>query len=176
MAEEVTGEAPGEKLRMVRDHIRFENAHDLAAVMETFGSSAKYDDEPWDEHHTGRGAVRSFYEQLLRALPDLEIAVSKEHVSSEAVIIECLIRGTHGGAWRDLPATGRRLEFPLCGVYTFDEDGKLAGERIYYDRATVLRQCGVFREPTSLIGRFLLFLNHPVNLVSALLRGFKRPK
>jgi len=28
-------------------------------------------------------------------------------------------------------ATGRRLEFPLCGVYTFDEDGKLAGERIY---------------------------------------------
>ncbi|MFI5120243.1 MAG: hypothetical protein ACHQM4_07515 [Thermoanaerobaculia bacterium] len=44
------------------------------------------------------------------------------------------------------------------------------GERIYYDRATVLRQCGVFREPTSPSGRLLLFLNHPVNIISALLR------
>lgn len=174
MADEVNGEAPGERIRIVRDHIRFENSHDLAAVMETFGSSARYDDEPWDEHHMGLEAVRSFYEQLLRALPDLEIAISKEHVGSEAVIIECLIRGTHGGTWRDLPATGRRLEFPLCGVYTFDEDGKLAGERIYYDRATVLRQCGVFREPTSLMGRFLLFLNHPITLISASLRGSRR--
>ena len=163
-----------EKIRIVRDHIRSENAHDLAAVMETFGSSAEYDDEPWDEHHTGREAVRAFYEQLLRALPDLEIAITKEHVGSEAVIIECLIRGTHGGTWRGLPGTGRRLEFPLCGVYTFDEDFTLAGERIYYDRATVLRQCGVFREPTSLMGRILLFLNHPMNLISALLHGLKR--
>ena len=50
-------------------------------------------------------------------------ACRKEHVSSEAVIIECVIPGTHGGAWRDLPATGRHIEFPLCGVYTFDEAG-----------------------------------------------------
>jgi steroid delta-isomerase-like uncharacterized protein len=170
MAEEPNGGTPSERLRTVRDHIRFENAHDLPAVLGTFGPSARYDDEPWDEHHVGREAVRSFYENLLRALPDLRIEVRKEHATSEAVIVECLIRGTHGGSWRDLPATGRRIEFPLCGVYTFDEDGKLAGERIYYDRATVLRQCGVFREPTSLSGRLLLFLNHPLNIISALLR------
>ena len=86
----------------------------------------------------GRDAVRSFYENLLLAIPDLEIVVEKEHASSEAVIIECVIRGTHGGAWRDLPANaGRRLAFPLCGVYTFDEDGKLAGERI----STTGRRC-----------------------------------
>jgi steroid delta-isomerase-like uncharacterized protein len=174
MAEQVNGGAPSEKLRVVRDHIRFENAHDLAAVLGTFGSSARYDDEPWDEHHVGRDAVRSFYEELLRSVPDLEIAITKEHTSNEAVIIECVIRGTHGGTWRDLPATGRHLEFPLCGVYTFDEDGKLAGERIYYDRATVLRQCGVFREPTSASGRLLLLLNHPLTIMSAWLRGFKR--
>jgi steroid delta-isomerase-like uncharacterized protein len=175
MAEDPNGGGASEKLRVVRDHIRFENAHDLAAVLATFGSSARYDDEPWDEHHVGRDAVRSFYEGLLGAMPDLEIQVEKEHETREAVIIECLIRGTHGGKWRDLPATGRRLEFPLCGVYTFDEGGKLAGEKIYYDRATVLRQCGVFREPTSLGGRLLLFLNHPLNIISALLRGPGRP-
>lgn len=155
----------------MREHIRLENAHDLPAVMDTFGPSARYDDEPWDEHHTGREGVRAFYEQLLCALPDLQIEVTKEHASSEAVIVECLIRGTHGGTWRRLPPTGRRLEFPLCGVYTFDADGKLAGERIYYDRAAVLRQCGVFREPTTPSGRLLLFLNHPLTLMTAWLRG-----
>ena len=174
MAEEINGGAPGEKLKLVRDHIRFENAHDLAAVLETFGPSARYDDEPWDEHHVGREAVRSFYEGLLRSVPDLEIAITNEHESRDAVVIESLIRGTHGGTWRDLPATRRRLEFSLCGVYTFDEGGKLAGERIYYDRATVLRQCGVFREPTSPSGRLLLFLNHPLNILSAWLRGPRR--
>jgi hypothetical protein len=84
---------------------------------------------------------------LLRSVPDLEIAITKEHVSRDAVIIECLIRGTHGGAWRGLPATGRRLEFPLCGV---------------------------FREPTSLSGRLLLLLDHPLNILSAWLRGSGR--
>jgi steroid delta-isomerase-like uncharacterized protein len=174
MTEDVNGGAASERLKLVRDHIRFENAHDLAAVLATFGSSARYDDEPWDEHHLGRDAVRSFYEELLRAMPDLEIAIRKEHTSSEAVIIECLIRGTHAGTWRNLPATGRRLELPLCAVYTFDEDGKLAGEKIYYDRATVLRQFGVFREPTSLSGRLMLFLNHPLHIASAWLVGSNR--
>ncbi|MGZ6971831.1 MAG: nuclear transport factor 2 family protein, partial [Thermoanaerobaculia bacterium] len=73
MAEEPKTDTASAKVRIVRDHIRFENAHDLAAVLATFGSSARYDDEPWDEHHVGRDAVQSFYENLLRALPDLRI-------------------------------------------------------------------------------------------------------
>ena len=92
--------ATSERLTLVREHVRRENAHDLAGIMETFGSSATYDDEPWSEHHKGRDAVRSFYEQLMRALPDLEIVVQQEHATDDAVIIECVIRGTHGGPWR----------------------------------------------------------------------------
>jgi len=30
------------RLRTVREHIRLENAHDLPAVMDTFGASARY--------------------------------------------------------------------------------------------------------------------------------------
>ena len=36
------------------------------------------------------------------------------------------------------------------------------GEKIYYDRASVLRQLGVFREPTTVAGRLLTAINHPV--------------
>ena len=163
-----------DRLAIVKEHVQFENAHDLDGIMGTFGSEARYDDEPWSEHHLGRDQVRSYYETLLKVAPDLKIDVQKHHVTDEAVILEVVISGTQRGPWRGLPPTGRYLEFPLCGVFTFGDDGKLAGERIYYDRATVLRQSGVFREPTSVLARLILFLNHPINIASAWLRGSKR--
>jgi steroid delta-isomerase-like uncharacterized protein len=108
MAEELSGKVLSQRLSTVREHIRLENAHDLAAVMETFGSAPSYHDEPWDEHHSGREAVRWYYEELLRVLPDLHIEVRQEHASLDAVIVECVIRGTHKSTWRGLP-TERRL-------------------------------------------------------------------
>jgi steroid delta-isomerase-like uncharacterized protein len=165
-----------DRLAIVEEHVRLENAHDLDGVMGTFGAQARYDDEPWGEHHMGRTGVRSYYETLFRAAPDLRIDVHKRHVTDEAVVLEVVISGTHRGAWRGLPPTGRRLEFPLCGVFTFGDDGRLAGERIYYDRATVLRQLGVFREPATLWGRLLMPLAHPITVARALLRREDRAR
>jgi steroid delta-isomerase-like uncharacterized protein len=106
------------RIAIVEQHIRLENEHDLDGILSTFGDTARYDDEPWGEHYTGRNRVRLFYEQLMTALPDLEIEVQHRHVADDAVLVEVIIRGTHLGGWRGLPATGRRIEFPLCGVYT----------------------------------------------------------
>ena len=155
---------------MVERHIRLENEHDLEGVLRTFGDTARYDDEPWAEHYQGRNGVRQFYEQLLKALPDLEIEVQRQHVADDAVLVEVIIRGTHLGGWRGLPATGRRVHFPLCGVYTFDSDDCLAGEKIYYDRGMVLRQLGVFHEPQSVLGQICILATHPVTIARAFAR------
>lgn len=61
-------------------------------------------------------------------------------------------------------------------MYTFDASNRLTGERIDYDRATLLGQLGVFREPSSPIGRLCLLLNHPLALVRAWLRGRRAPR
>ena len=157
------------RIAVVEEHVRSENRHDLEAVMATFGASARYDDEPWADHRNGLDGVRSYYTELMRALPDLVIDVLRRHVSEDGIVLEVAIRGTHLGAWRGLPATGRRVDFPLCGVYTFDADDRLAGERIYYDRATVLRQLGVFREPSTAFGRVMTALTHPLTIARAYL-------
>jgi steroid delta-isomerase-like uncharacterized protein len=157
------------RIAVVEEHVRSENRHDLEAVMATFGASARYDDEPWTDHRDGLDGVRSYYTELMRALPDLVIDVLRRHVSEDGIVLEVAIRGTHLGAWRGLPATGRRVDFPLCGVYTFDADDRLAGERIYYDRATVLRQLGVFREPSTAFGRVMTALTHPLTIARAYL-------
>jgi steroid delta-isomerase-like uncharacterized protein len=158
------------RLAVVEQHIRLENEHDLEGVLRTFGDTARYDDEPWGEHYMGANGVRLFYEQLMKALPDLEIEVQRRHATDDTVLVEVMIRGTHLGEWRGLPATGRRVEFPLCGVYTFDADDRLAGEKIYYDRGTVLRQLGVFHEPQSVLGQICIFATHPITIARAFAR------
>ena len=162
------------RIAIVDRHIRLENEHDLEGVLATFGDHARYDDEPWGEHYEGRHGVRSFYQQLMAALPDLAIDVQRRHVTDDAILVEVMIRGTHLGAWRSLPPTGRRVEIPLCGVYTFDGDDRLAGEKIYYDRGTVLRQLGVFHEPQSLLGQISILVTHPVTIARALARKIVR--
>jgi steroid delta-isomerase-like uncharacterized protein len=162
------------RIALVEQHIQLENAHDLEAVLHTFGDSARYDDEAWGEHYKGANGVREFYEQLMQALPDLEIEVQRRHVAEHAILVEVMIRGTHLGKWRGFPPTGRRIEFPLCGVYTFDTNDRLAGEKIYYDRATVLAQLGVFHNPQSALGQICTFLTHPFTMARTLARNLFR--
>ena len=167
---DVDAERLQKRMGIVDEHIRCENRHDLDAVMATFGSEARFDDEPWEDHRTGRDGVRSYYVEIMRALPDLVIEVGDRHVASDTVVLEVTIRGTHLGSWRGLPATGRRVGFPLCAVYMFDATDQLSGERVYYDRAAVLKQLGMFHEPLRGLGRIATALSHPVTIARAYLR------
>jgi steroid delta-isomerase-like uncharacterized protein len=162
------------RLKLVDEHVRLENQHDLEGIMRTFGATARYDDEPYDGHYIGRDGVRAYYEDLLRVMPDLAIDVQQRHVSEAAVVLEVVISGHHLGAWRGLPPTGRPVRFPLCGIYTFDDEDRLAGEKIYYDRATVLRQLGVFREPDGVLGRIATVLMHPLTMARIVGRTIRR--
>ncbi|HXY31154.1 MAG TPA: ester cyclase [Gemmatimonadaceae bacterium] len=163
------------QIALVQEHVARENAHDLPGIMATFGNRAWYDDEPWGEHHEGRDAVQGYYEDLLVSLPDLRIDILRCLASEEGIALEVRITGTHLGPWRGLPATGKRVSIPLCGCYTFDEGGKLAGERIYYDRGSVLRQVGLFHDPQSILGRLETVLAHPVTVARAYARKLFKP-
>ncbi len=160
------------RLAVVEEHVRCENRHDLAGILATFGPHARYDDEPWADHRSGHQEVRAYYEALLTALPDLTITIRRRHATAEAVFLEVTIAGTHRGMWKGFPPTGRRVDFSLCALYTFDDCNRLAGERIYYDRATVLRQLGLLHEPISLRGRLTTLLAHPLTVGRAWLGRF----
>jgi steroid delta-isomerase-like uncharacterized protein len=105
------------RIALVDEHIRCENRHDLEAVMATFGGTARFDDEPWTDQRTGLDGVRSYHTELMTALPDLAIDVRHRHLASEALVLEATIQWTHLGPWRGLPATGRRVDLPLCAKH-----------------------------------------------------------
>jgi steroid delta-isomerase-like uncharacterized protein len=162
------------RVARVEEHIRCENAHDLAGIMATVGPTAEYEDVPWLERSAGLAGVQTYYTGLLTSVPDLQIEVARRHVGGDTIVVEVIIRGTHLGPWRGLPATGRRVEFPLCGIFEFDADDRIAGERVYYDRATVLRQLGVFHEPQTPLGKLSIVATHPVTMARAALRSLRR--
>jgi steroid delta-isomerase-like uncharacterized protein len=171
---DITTDQMAARLKLVEEHVSLENRHDLEGIMGTFGSSPHYDDEPSGAHYVGHDEVRTFYRGLLQALPGLQIEVRRQHASAATVVLEVIIRGQHLGRWRGLPATGARIELPLCGIYTFDENDRLAGERIYYDRATLLRQLGVFHEPDGPVGRVTTLLTHPLTMAQVVGRKIWR--
>ena len=162
------------RMRIVEEHITRENEHNLDGIMDTFGEKARFTTRGMGAHYQGRQEVRKFYAEMLQAIPDLHLDIRRRHAGEDAIIVEVVIRGRHLGTWRGLHATGRQMEFPLCGIFTFDEGNRVAGEKIYYDRATPLGQLGVFHDPESLRGRITTALTHPVTMARIVARKASR--
>ena len=58
------------------------------------------------------------------------------------MIAQARYQGVHRGRFLDYAPSGRPVDLPLAVVIPF-RDGLMAGERFYYDLATLLRQIGV---------------------------------
>lgn len=74
-------------MAVVEAHIACKNLHDLDGIMARFGSDGRYDDEPWSDHRVGRDGVQSYYTELLRALPDLSIEITRRHEADACVVV-----------------------------------------------------------------------------------------
>jgi hypothetical protein len=71
------------RLKVVDEHVRHENDHNLEAIMSTFGSTAHYDDKSWDEE-AGRRALYAMAADECAALS--EIFKSDCHLTSVQIV------------------------------------------------------------------------------------------
>ena len=153
---------------VVNEHMRLENAHNFPACIAEFGRP-QYEVMADGEVFAGSARVNDFLSENLRAFPDFIFEPTRVSPTSEAVLVEGVFKGTHEGPWRGLPATGRRVSFPMCLIFEFDGP-VLVNERIYFDIGTPLRQLGVADDPNSTKGKVVILLAHPVTILRAVLR------
>jgi steroid delta-isomerase-like uncharacterized protein len=128
---------------IVNRHIRGENEHNWPAVYDTFvqDERAHYDVMPLSTSFEGIEGVRSFYEAIAAALPDLHIDVVSEYDVPGCSIREVVITGTHLGEFAGVKPLRNSIRIEMAAFYTFDtESGKLISERIYYDQASATAQ------------------------------------
>jgi len=126
---------------IVIEHITAENAKEFERCIGAF-AHPRYEivatGEVWDGHES----VSDLLDQNKTAFPDFTFSADVIHHAEAAVIVEGRFSGTHAGVWRDLPPTGRHVDFPLIIVFVFEGD-RMVCERTYFDIGTLLRQLGV---------------------------------
>jgi len=96
----------------------------------------------------GKPAVREFYAGtfLAQLPPDIEAIPVSRTVGQDRLVDEAVYRFTHTLQmdWflPGVPATGKRLEFPIVGIIQF-RGGLISHEHLIWDHAGVLAQLGL---------------------------------
>jgi steroid delta-isomerase-like uncharacterized protein len=129
------------RMNLVNEHMHAVNAHDVDRTMAVLTESTdyKFNDEEFGRHES----VREFYSDVFEGFPDMRYKVVGRYANDEAIMQEAMMTGTQTNEFCGIPASGRRIQVPLCAIFLFDEHDQITSERIYLDMALFLRQLGV---------------------------------
>ena len=105
----------------------------------------------------GRLAIRRFFDELLAAFPDFDIALDRIVGDDSAAVVQWHAAGTFsGGKFQGIEPTGKHVEIRGVDVMEFAE-GRYVHNTIYYDGASFARQIGMLPRSGSVTERATLF-------------------
>jgi steroid delta-isomerase-like uncharacterized protein len=90
---------------------------------------------------TGAQALKQVWTTLLRAYPDLHVAVEDLIAEADKLVSRNVVTGTHRGEYLGLPPTGRSVTYNEIFIFRF-EDGRIAETWGVVDVLAQLRQLG----------------------------------
>jgi steroid delta-isomerase-like uncharacterized protein len=79
------------------------------------------------------------------AFPDLRLTITNQYSDGDVSVVEFTATGTHKAELEGIPATGKSITVKVADVVTV-RDGKVLGEREYYDQLGMMQQLGVIPE------------------------------
>jgi steroid delta-isomerase-like uncharacterized protein len=127
----------------INAHLAAENAQDLHALLDGMTDDCFNLVVP-DPHrlYAGPEEVARRYRGLWATFPDLNVQMRRiVSVQENTAVSEHTLSGTHLGSLFGVPGTGRHVEVETAVVWDV-VDGRIRGETVYFDVATMLRQIG----------------------------------
>ena len=128
--------------RLFETHRDAEAARDIEGILDTFVEDCFLETVPLGLRGEGRDATRAAYEGLFAAFPDLKPDDQGLALGEDVVVVWGSLRGTSEGKWLGVAQGGGSFSVPFANVAPF-RDGRMAGERIYFDLATLCDQAGL---------------------------------
>ena len=123
-------------------HVAAENAHDLDATLDTLHPDCVFEDVALGKVYRGHEGAAAYYRSWWDAF-GLQFRRGDDgalHVTADGqAVAEGHFHGRHVGTFLGIAPTGRPIDFRFVVVVTF-RDGRMAGERFYYDSETLRRQ------------------------------------
>jgi len=132
---------PQEIRQIVHQHLAAEARHDAAAAAATYAPHSYYQHVPLGLRLEGKDAVAAGYAASFAAFPDSDVVNDGEVVDGDTYVHWGRFRATMAGSWLGLPPTNRRIDLPFAAVIEV-RDGRMIGERLYYDLDTLCAQSG----------------------------------
>jgi steroid delta-isomerase-like uncharacterized protein len=128
--------------KLFRLHRDAEARRDYDAVLDTFTRDCYLETVPLGIRSEGREAARAAYVGYFTAFPDLTPDDQGLATGDDVLVSWGVLRGTSGGDWLGIPPSGGSFAVQFTNVSTF-EDGRMRGETIYFDLATLCGQAGL---------------------------------
>jgi steroid delta-isomerase-like uncharacterized protein len=92
---------------------------------------------------TGAEALKRVWQVLLRAFPDIHVAVEETITEGDKVVSRNTVTGTHRGEYQGLPPTGKTVTYNEIFIFRFT-DGRITEIRGIVDVLAQLRRLGAF--------------------------------
>lgn len=123
-------------------HREAEARRDYDAVIDTFTEDCYLETVALGLRSDGRDAARAAYVAYFTAFPDLTPDDQGLAAGDDVLVSWGVLRGTSGGDWLGVPPSGGSFAVQFTNVSTF-KDGRMHGETIYFDLATLCGQAGL---------------------------------
>jgi len=133
---------PDEMHALFQVHRDAEARRDYDAVLDTFTPDCYLATTPLGTRSQGREAARAAYVAYFTAFPDLAPVDEGFAYGDDVLVSWGQLRGTSGGEWLGIPPSGGSFSVPFTNITTF-ADGRMAGETISFDLATLCEQAGL---------------------------------
>lgn len=126
--------------RLFEQHRDAEAARDYDGILATFVEDCFLDTVPLGLRSEGRTAVRAAYEKsYFAAFPDLDPDDEDYAFGNDVMVTWGTLKGTSRGEWLGVAPSGGSFAVRFTNVTPFRQ-GLMAGERIYFDLATLCEQ------------------------------------
>lgn len=89
----------------------------------------------------GPQGVAALHDVLMPAFPDMELPLEDFVAEGEKVLVRLRVKGTHTGAFGDMPATGRRIDIGVLDLFQI-RDGVLVEHWALLDNLGMMKQLG----------------------------------
>ncbi len=133
---------PDQMEALFRAHREAEARRDYDAVLDTFAPDCYLETAPLSSRSEGREAARAAYVNYFTAFPDLAPLDEGMAFGDDVLVTWGHLSGTSQGDWLGVPPSGGSFRVPFTNVTTF-AGGRMAGETIYFDLATLCEQAGL---------------------------------
>lgn len=130
--------------RLMRDYTALWNG-DFSKLDAVAGSVTVHHPSAPDGVVHGREALEAFVREFHSGYPDFHVTVHDWLAPGEVVMKEDTTTGTHEGAVRGVPPTGREVEHRETARVRV-ADGRVREVRLHFDRLAVLERLGLAAE------------------------------